>query len=158
MPSGMDGPGGGTAAGTAFMSVSPTGGETGIAVGSPMTFRFNGAMGAGMEQYVDLHVGDLSGAEVGMTCGWSVDRVLLTCTPASPLAPHTTYALHLGGGMMSAAGVAVDYTAYGPGMGGQWILGGAMTGTHGGMGWGMMSSGWRNANGSYGMVFTFTTA
>ena len=33
-----------------------------------------------------------------------------------------------------------------------------MTGTHGGMGWGMMASGWHNANGSYGMVFTFTTA
>ena len=38
-------------------------------------------------------------------------------------------------------------------MGGQWIMGGMMTGTHGGMGWGMMGSGWRNANGSYGMVF-----
>jgi hypothetical protein len=26
------------------------------------------------------------------------------------------------------------------------------------MGWGMMGNGWRNTNGSYGMVFTFTTA
>ena len=43
-------------------------------------------------------------------------------------------------------------------MGGQWIMGGMMTGTHGGMAWGMMGSGWHNANGSYGMVFTFTTA
>ena len=33
-----------------------------------------------------------------------------------------------------------------------------MPGTHGGgMGWGMMGNGWRHANGSYGMVFTFTT-
>jgi len=156
--SGMDGPGGGTAAGAAFMSVSPAGGATGMAVGSPMTFRFNGAMGIGMEQYVDLHMGDLSGAEVAMSCAWSADRTLLTCTPGSPLASRTTYALHLGGGMTSAGGMAVDYTTYGPGMGGQWIMGGMMTGTHGGMGWGMMGSGWRNANGSYGMVFTFTTA
>jgi len=89
-----------------------------MAVGSPMTFRFSGAMGAGMEQYFDLH---------------------------------------MGGGMMSSGGVAVDYTA-GLGMGGQWIMGGMMTGTHGGMGWGMMGSGWHHANGSYGMVFTFTTA
>jgi hypothetical protein len=43
-------------------------------------------------------------------------------------------------------------------MSGQWIMGGMMTGTHGEMGWGMMGSGWRNANGSYEMGFTFTTA
>ena len=139
------------------MSVSPAGGATGMAVGSPMTFRFNGAMGTGMEQYVDLHMGDLSGAEVAMSCAWSADRTLLTCTPGSPLASRTTYALHLGGGMTSAGGMAVDYTA-GLSTGGQWIMGGMMTGTHGGMGWGMMGSGWHNANGSYGMVFTFTTA
>jgi hypothetical protein len=92
-----------------------------------------------------------------MNCGWSTDRTLLTCTLASPLAAHTTYAIHLGGGMMSAGGAAVDYTA-GLGMGGQWIMGGMMTGSHGGMAWGMMGSGWRNANGSYGMMFSFTTA
>jgi len=155
--SGMNGSGGGTAAGATFMSVSPAGGAIGMAVGSPMTFRFSGAMGAGMEQYVDLHMGDLSGAEVAMSCAWSADRTQLTCTPGSPLASRTTYALHLGGGMTSAGGMAVDYTA-GLSTGGQWIMGGMMTGTHGGMGWGMMGSGWHNANGSYGMVFTFTTA
>lgn len=158
MGPGMNGSGSGTSAGAAFMSVSPAGGEVSVAVGSPITFRFNGAMGGGMEQYVDLHMGDLSGPVVAMTRAWSADRTVLTCTPASPLASRTTYAIHLGGGMMSAGGVAVDYTTYGPAMGGQWIMGGMMTGTHGGMGWGMMGSGWRNANGSYGMVFTFTTA
>jgi hypothetical protein len=156
--SGMNGPGGGTPTGAAFMSVSPAGGAIGMAVGSPITFRFSSAMGAGMEQYVDLHMGDLAGAEVAMGCAWSADRTLLTCTPGSPLAPRTTYAIHLGGGMMSSGGVAVDYATHGLGMGGQWIMGGMMTGTHGGMGWGMMGGGWRNANGSYGMVFTFTTA
>jgi hypothetical protein len=155
--SGRNGSGGGAAAGAAFMSVSPAGGTIGMAVGSAMTFRFSGAMGDGMEQYVDLHRGDLSGAEVAMSCAWSPDRTQLTCTPGSPLASRTTYALHLGGGMMSGGGMAVDYTT-GLGMGGQWIMGGMMTGTHGGMSWGMMGSGWHNANGSYGMVFTFTTA
>jgi hypothetical protein len=149
---------GGASAGAAFMSVSPAGGAAGVAVGSPMTFRVSGAMGAGMEQYVDLHMGDLSSGEVAMSCAWSADRTLLTCTPPSPLVARTTYALHLGGGMMTAGGAAVDYTTYGPGMGGQWIMGGMMTGSHGGMAWGMMGSGWHNANGSYGMVFTFTTA
>ena len=157
MGSGMNGSGG-TSAGAAFMSMSPAGGATGVAAGSPITFRFSGAMGAGMEQYVDLHMGDLSGAEVAMTCAFSTDRTLLTCMPGSPLASRTTYAVHLGGGMMSAGGTPLDYTTYGPGMGGQWIMGGMMTSSHGGMGWGMMGNGWRNANGSYGMVFSFTTA
>ncbi len=150
------GPGDSRAA--ALLSVSPAAGATGVSVGSAITFRFSGSMGAAMEQYVDLHVSDLSGAEVAMSRAWSADRTLLTCTPVSPLASQTTYAVHLGGGMMSAGGVAVDYTTYGPGMGGQWIVGGGMTGSHGGMGWGSMGNGWRNANGSYGMVFTFTTA
>ncbi len=148
----------GPSAGAVFMSVSPAAGAAGVPVGSPIVFRFNGAMGAGTEQYIDLHRGDLSGPEVPMSCGWSADRTLLTCTPRSPLASQTRYSIHLGGGMMSAGGAAVDYTTYGPGMGGQWIMGGMMTGSHGGMGWGMMGGGWRNANGSYGMVFTFTTA
>jgi hypothetical protein len=156
MGSGMNGSGG-SSAGVTFMSMSPAAGATGVAANSLITFRFSGAMGAGMEQYVDLHMSDLSGAEVAMSCGWSTDRTLLTCTPGSPLAPRTTYAIHLGGGMMSAGGAPVDYSA-GLGMGGQWIMGGMMTSTHGGMGWGMMGNGWRNTNGSYGMVFTFTTA
>ncbi len=147
-----------TSAGVAFMSVSPMAGAVGVAASTQVTLRFSGAMGMGMEQYVDLHVHDLSGAVVAMSCAWSGDRTLLTCTPGASLAPQTTYAVHLGGGMMSAAGAAIDYTTYGPAAGGQWIMGGMMTGTHGGMGWGMMGSGWRNANGSYGMVFTFTTA
>jgi hypothetical protein len=156
MNSGMNGSGG-TSAGTAFMSMSPAGGATGVAANSPITFRFSGAMGAGMEQYMDLHVGDLSGPEVPMSCAWSGDRTQATCTPTSPLAARTMYTIHLGGGMTSASGVAVDCTP-GLGMGGQWVMGGMMTGNHGGMAWGMMGNGWRNANGSYGMMFSFTTA
>jgi Big-like domain-containing protein len=156
MGSSMNGSENTGASGVAFISVSPAGGATGIGVGAPIAFRFSGGMGEGMEQYMDVHMGDLSGPEMSMNCAWSVDRTLLTCTPSSPLAAHTTYAIHLGGGMVSARGTAVDYTA-GLGMGGQWIMGGMMTGTHGGMAWGTMGSGWRNANGSYGMMFTFTT-
>jgi len=155
----MSSPGGGSgsAGAVTLMAVSPVAGATGVPVGSPITFRFSGAMGSGMEQYMDLHMGDLSGAEIPMNCAWSADRTLVTCTPTSPLASRMMYAIHLGGGMTSANGGAVDCTP-GLGMGGQWIMGGMMTGTHGGMGWGMMGSGWRNANGSYGMVFIFTTA
>jgi hypothetical protein len=151
------GPSGSPVAGVTLMGVSPVAGAASVPVGSPIMFGFSGAMAAGMEQYMDLHMGDLSGAEMPMNCVWSGDRTQVTCTPASPLASGTMYAIHLGGGMMSASGTAVDCTT-GLSMGGQWIMGGMMTGTHGGMGWSMMSNAWRNTNGSYGMVFTFTTA
>ena len=92
-----------------------------------------------------------------MSCAWSTDRTQATCTPTSPLASRTRYALHLGGGMSGANGVAVDCTPS-LGLGGLWVTGGLMAPTHGGMGWGSMANGWYAANGSYGMVFTFTTA
>ncbi len=146
-----------TASTAAFVGVSPAEGASGVAVSSPISLRFNTAMATGMEQYMDLHVGDLSGPTVPMNCGWSGDREVLTCTPLSPLMPHTTYAIHMGGRMMSASGMMIDYSQA-QAMGGQWIMGGMMGGSHDGMGWGMMGSGWQNPNGSYGMMFTFTTA
>lgn len=144
--------------GAVFMSVAPPGGALGVSTSSTVVFRFGASMAAGMEQYVDLHMGDLAGPTVPMNHTWSADRTTLTCTPQSPLAPRTTYVVHLGGGMMTQAGQAMDYGQYGPGMGGQWIMGGMMGTSHGGASWGMMGTGWRNANGSYGMGFSFTTA
>ena len=65
----------------------------------------------------------------------------------------------MGGALTDGNGQPVGYDSYGPMMGGQWVMGGTMPGIHGGgMGWGMMGNGWRHANGSYGMTFTFTTA
>ena len=141
-----------------FMSVTPQGGTTGMPVTSQVGLRFGASMGVGMEQYVDLHMGDLAGPTVPMSCGWSADRATLTCTPQVPLSPRTTYVVHIGGGMMTQAGQILDYTQYGPMMGGQWIMGGMMGSSHGGDPWGMMGPGWHNPNGSYGMAFTFTTA
>jgi hypothetical protein len=129
----MDGPG---AMGVAFMSVSPQGGMMGVSTTTPLIFRFGGPMGVGMEQYFDLHMGDLAGPTVPMTCGWSADRTTLTCNPAAPLELYTTYTIHMGGGLTDGNGRPGGYDTHGP----------------------MMGSGWRNANGSYGMVFTFTTA
>ena len=78
--------------------------------------------------------------------------------PQAPLSPRATYVVHVGGGMMTQAGQPVDYDQDGSMMGGQWITGGKMGASHGGQPWGMMGSVWHNANGSYGMAFTFTTA
>lgn len=148
----------GAQTGGTLMSVTPQGGTTGVSGSTSMVFRFNAAMGSGMEQYVDMHMGDLAGATMPMNCAWSPDRTTLTCTPQGPLSPRTTYVMHLGGGMMTQAGQALDYGQYGPMMGGQWITGGMMGSSHAGSAWTMMGSNWHNANGSYGMAFTFTTA
>jgi hypothetical protein len=139
-----------------LLSVTPQGGATGVSVSAAIVYRFGAAMGAGMEQHVDLHVGDLAGPIVPMSCGWSADRTTLTCTPQGPLPSHTACVAHLGGGMMTQAGQPLDYGQ--PMMGGQWVMGGMMGGSHAGGPWGSMGPNWRNANGSYGMAFTFTTA
>lgn len=144
--------------GASFMSVAPQGGMMGVAGSTSMVFRFGAAMGIGMEQFVDLHMRDLAGATMPMNCGWSSDRTTLTCTPQGPLSPRTTYFIHLGGGMMTQAGQTLDYSPYGPMMGGQWITGGMMGSSHAGGAWTMMVPNWHNANGSYGMTFSFTTA
>ena len=143
---------------SSFTSVTPQGGAAGVSATAPIVFRFGAAMGAGMEQYVDLHMGDLAGPTVPMSCGWSGDRKTLNCTPQAPLSPRTTYIVHLGGGMMTQQGQALDYAQYGPMMGGQWIMGGMMGGSHAGGSWGTMGPNWRSANGSYGMAFSFATA
>jgi hypothetical protein len=144
--------------GAAFISVTPQGGATGVPGSAPIVFRFGAVMGAGMEQYIDLHEGDLAGTAVPMHCSWSGDRTTLTCTPQGPLASRRTYGVHLGGGLMTHAGQPLDCGQYGPTMGGQWIMGGMMGGSHAGGSWGMMGPRWHNANGSYGMVFSFQTA
>ena len=144
--------------GPALVSVTPAGGATGVATSTSLTLRFGAAMAVAMEQYVDLHVGSIAGPEVSMACAWSPDRTTLTCVPNAPLDPRTTYVFHVGGGMMTQAGQSIDYSLYGPGMGGQWLMGGMMGPTHAGRPWGMMEPGWHGSNGSYGMEFPFTTA
>jgi hypothetical protein len=121
--------------GSAFMSVTPAGGSTGVPTSASIVIRFGGGMAGTMEQYVDLHVGDLAGPTVPMGCAWSADRTVLTCTPSAALQPRTTYVLHLGGGMTTQSGEWIDYGPYGSVMGGQWIMGGMMERSHAGSPW-----------------------
>lgn len=146
-----------TTSATALVAVSPDGGATGVSLGTTMTMRFNGPMAAGMEQYVDLHDGTVAGPIHPMSCTWSADRTTLTCVPSTPLQDHTMYTLHLGAGMMAAGGGAVNMEP-GTGMGGQWVMGGMMGGLHAGQQMSMMGGDWRGSNGSYGMMFAFTTS
>jgi hypothetical protein len=84
-----------------------------------------------------------------MSCTWSADRTTLTCVPGTPLQDNATYTLHLGAGMIAAGG--------GTAMGGQWLTGGMMGGLHAGQPMSMMGGDWLGSNGSYGMMFSFTT-
>lgn len=142
---------------TELLSVTPTGGSTGVSRTSPMTLRFSHPMMAGMEQFIDLHQGDAAGPLVPISCAWSADRTTVTCAPAEPLQAHTAYTLHMGAGMMDADGHAVDLSANQSQCGGQWLMPTMMGGMHAGAPMSGMGDGWHGTNGSYGMVFPFTT-
>jgi hypothetical protein len=149
----------------ALLSVQPSPGSTDVTVGSSVVVTFDHAIADGMEEYAALHEGDVTGPGVPGMWLISDDATTLTFTPDEPLKPATTYVIHVGGGMMDDHGNVVDLEDHGLAMGGQWATESMMTG---GMGPGMMGGGepgqhmgegWQHpANGSYGMVFTFTTA
>jgi len=96
----------------------------------------------------------------------------MTFTPKNRLKNHTRYFIHLGGGMEDHEGRLLDLERHGPMMGGEWFMAGMhQEGLHGyrmgqgsmggmgGMGEGAeMGAGWMHpSNGTYGMLFAFTT-
>jgi len=136
-------------------AVSPAPGATAVSPATPITMTFGQPMMAGMEQYLDLHQGGVTGPVVPMTCGWSPDRTVVTCTPGSPLAAGTQYTIHAGAGMSDADGHPVGMGEW-TGMGGHWASAPMLGGMHAGQPVGMMGAGWTHA-GHYGMLFSFTT-
>ncbi len=141
---------------TAFVSIVPIGGDTDVDPNAPVVIQFDHAMQMGMEMYAALHEGDVTGPEVAGTWTWSDDDTVLTFTPDQPLLPGTQYTVHLGGGMMDAHGGTVDFDSNGTHMGGDWATGDMMGGMMGGHP--HMDEGWEHSNGTFGMVFSFTTA
>lgn len=141
---------------TALLSVSPAPSATNVPTTGPFVMVFNGAMHSGMEQYVDMHKGDVSGAVMPMTCAWSADQKTLTCNVNAPLASQTTYVLHMGAGMTGSSGGVINMTA-GRMMGGIDVTSGMMNFSHGGQSTSMMGSGWLGTGGWYGMTFSFRT-
>ncbi len=136
-------------------AVSPAPAASAVPTSTTITLTFGQPMMAGMEQYMDLHQGAVSGATVPMGCAWSPDQTVLTCTPASPLAAGTQYTIHVGAGMTDDQHGMMgmdDWTT----MGGQWATSGMMGATHAGQPIAMMGSGWKHGS-HYGMLFGFTT-
>ena len=145
---------------TALASVVPQEGSTGVSPTAPITIRFTHAMMAGMEQFMALHEGPVTGTAVEGSWSWNAGRTEATFTPRQPLKTRTQYTIHVGGGMKDANGRAVDMQTHMQQSGCQWATAGMMTGgmMGGQNGQGMMGPGWQHANGSYGMVMVFTTA
>ncbi len=143
---------------TTVLSVVPAGGATNVDPNGPIVVEFSHAMRMGMEQYAALHEGDVTGPVVSGTWAWSGGHSRLTFTPTVPFKPAIQYTIHLGGGVLDANGNRLNYDHCTSQHGGQWatqsMMGGSMMS---GMS-GMMGTGWHHANGTYGMVFGFTTA
>ena len=141
----------------AIVSVAPASGATGISVTAPVVVTFSHAMGTGMAMDVVLHEVSIAGTLVAGSALWSTDRRSLTFAPAAALKPLTTYVLHLAPVMTTGSGGPANHGAC-AGPGGQVMSGGMMGGGMMGPGTtGMMGAGWRMADGSYGMTFSFTT-
>lgn len=144
---------------TMLLSVSPAGGSDDVDPEEPVVVTFDHAIDSMMVEYAALHEGGIDGPEVAGTWTLSTDATQLIFTQDAPLRRATEYTVHLGGDMMDADGHHVDLETHGMHMGGQWatgsMMGGGMMGEH----HDHMGEGWQHPdNGSYGMIFTFTTA
>jgi len=139
-------------AATQFASVVPGGGSVNVDPGTSIVIEFSHPMMVGMEAYMAVTEGDVNGVVVQGAWTWSSDRTRVIFQPAGPLKAATRYTIHIGGGMMDAEGRMIGFGDHGQRMGGQWATSQMMGGSHG-----MTGSGWQHSNGTYGMVFDFTT-
>lgn len=143
------------------LSVLPAAAATGVDPTKSVVITFNMSMLSGMELLVVLHEGSVAGPQVTGSTSWSADRHVLTFSPGTALKANTTYVVHLSPSLAGANGKMIDL-AQCTKIGGQYVSGNMM-GSGGGMmngtwGPGMMGAGWQASDGTFGMLFTFTTA
>jgi hypothetical protein len=136
---------------------------------APVVIQFSHPMMQGMEEYADVHEGEVEGPLVPGAWRRRADLAALTFTPDASLKSQIRYAIHIGGGMQDQEGHHINFEEHGFGMGGQWMTqqmhqggqhgyGMGQGGMGGGMGGTGMGAGWTYpTNGSSGMVFSFTT-
>jgi len=143
----------------ALASIQPANAAMGVDPAAPVVLHFSHAMMTGMEMLVVLHEGSVTGAAVATTATWSPDRTVLTMKPQAPMKRASTYVVHLSPSLQDTAGRMINL-APGAMMGGQSVSGSMMGGgsmMNGQWGPGMMGAGWQSANGTFGMMFTFST-
>lgn len=139
--------------------VAPSAEAVGVDVGSPVVLTFSAPMMTAMDSVVALHDGDLQGANVPGHFRWSATRDSLIFMPDSALMANHHYSVHVGGGMLDAMGDTVDLQFAHDSLGCSWATG-SMMGSGGMMGGPgtEMGPGWRDARGTYGMAWSFTTS
>jgi hypothetical protein len=143
------------------LSVLPAAAATGVDPTQPIVITFNMSMMSGMEMLVVVNEGSVTGPQITGSSSWSADRHVLTVTPATTLKAKMTYVVHLSPSLQGANGKTIDLAQCAK-IGGQYVSGGMMGSGAGGMmdgtwGPGMMGAGWQASNGTFGMLFTFTT-
>jgi hypothetical protein len=134
-------------------SVSPPNGAV-VATTTLVSVTFSHPMMQGMESLIAVHEGSVTGPAVSGSAAWSADRRTLTFTPSASLKAATMYVLHLAPGLRSTDGVYVNHESCGV-MGGRSVSSSMMGSS--GRGPGMMGDGWQAIDGTYGIIFTFTT-
>lgn len=142
-----------------LLAVSPTAASIGVSTSSSIVMTFSRPMMAGMEARFVVHEGSVTGPAVVGAASWSVNRTVLTFVPSAAFKPRTTYVIHLGGDMRDTDGRPLDHAGCSL-RGGHRVTTG-MLGLNGGMmggqNGGMMGPGWQSVDGTFGMIFTFTT-
>ena len=149
------------ATGPALVDVEPQSGEVNFDPAGIPTLRFDGALAPGMEQFVALHRGSISGPVVEGAWSRSADGMSLRFQPTQPLEPGTLHTIHVGSGMTNESGHPVSLGMHGPELGGTWVTEGMMNQAigMGGPAGSMMGVGLAHpTNGTFGMTFPFTTA
>ena len=138
----------GAQAATILESVAPAGGATGVSPTASVVITFSSATRSGMEFYVSIHQGTVTGPTVTHAATWSPDHSTLILTPDSSLTAGKPYTIHIGGGIVDKFGNAIDMAQKGPSLGGQWANADNSSET---------GVGWLGSNGHYEMLFTFST-
>ena len=144
------------------LSVLPAAATTGVDPTRPITITFSMSMMSGMEMLVVVHEGSVNGPQVTVSSSWSPDRRVLTITPSVMLKAKSTYAVHMSPSLQGTNGKMIDVTQCAT-IGCQHVSGGMMDSGASGMmngswGAGMMGAGWKAGDGTFGMLFTFTTS
>ncbi len=98
-----------------------------------------------MESLVLVHEDFVTGPVVAGAASWSTDWTVLIFRSAAPLSLRMSYSVHLSPSIRGANGHPLDIAACAR-LGGQSVTSG------------MMGKRWRAAHGTFGMIFTFTTA
>ncbi|MFA6166784.1 MAG: Ig-like domain-containing protein [Gemmatimonadaceae bacterium] len=155
-----DNPVDGATSAPSLASLQPANAAIGVDPGAPVVLRFNHAMMTGMEMLVVLHEESVTGAVVAAVATWSEGRTVLTLNPQVPLKRATRHVVHLSPSLQDTAGRMINMSPATM-MGGQTVSGSMMGGgsmMNGQWGPGMMGAGWQASNGTFGVMFTFTTS